>query len=481
MAQVHAFSDDALGQRDATGVARAIAAKKISATEALNAALERIAVVNNELNAFEHTDVERAHTRAARIDAGLSPTPYTAAGAGLLGVPSAFKDNVAVAGLPMTEGSAALARRPQTSDAKIVRQMLAVGLVPVGTTRMPPFGWTASTEQAGGVATRNPWDTEFSSGGSSGGAAALVASGALPIAHGNDGGGSVRIPAAACGLVGLKPTRGRLVIGEQAATLPIRVVSDSVLTRSVRDVVTFYEAAERVRAPKGMPRIALSDDLERPSRQLRIGVTIDSPYANADAETRAAIEDAAAKLAALGHHVEEADLTVSPTFQQDFIDYWGFLAFNVAATGRQLFGPGFDKSKLDPFTLGLAKMGRRRLHRAPVYLRRLRRSAREYADAFASGPDVVISPVLGHVTPRIGWLANDLDYETHMERVLKYCAYTPLHNAAGAPAVSLPMGQTASGMPLGVMFSAAHGDENTLLRLALDVERAHPWRQIQAE
>lgn len=477
--RVHAFTDDVLSDRDATGVADAIRAKEITAAEAVEAAITRIDAVNGRLNAVAAADLSRARMRAGRIDAGLAGTPYQVGNPALLGVPTAFKDNVAVAGMPMTEGSAATPRSAGHKDGKIVQQYLATGIIPVVTTAMPPFGWTASTERVNGEATRNPWGTNFSAGGSSGGSAALVASGALPIAHGNDGGGSVRIPASVCGLIGLKPTRGRLVVGEESATLPVRVVSDSVLTRSVRDVVTFYQAAERVRPPKKMPRIDVDLDAGAPARRLRIGVMLDSPVAATDPQVSAVVEDAADKLSRLGHAVEEADLDISKTFQQDFVDYWGFLALNVATAGKAIFGGEFNRAHLDPLTLGLAAMGRRRLAHAPAYLRRLRRSEREYAQQFATGPDVVISPVLGRPTPEIGWLGADLDFETHMERVLSYCTFTPLHNAAGAPAVSLPMGRDARGLPVGVMFSAAHGDENTLLSLALEIERAYGWERIQ--
>lgn len=183
-----------------------------------------------------------------------------------------------VAGVPMTQGSQAVPRVSNRSSGRIVTQMLATGIIPIGTTTMPPFGWTATTERPGGDDTRNPWDTDRSSGGSSGGSAALVAAGVVPIAHGTDGGGSVRIPAAACGLVGLKPTRRRLVLGESSAAMPVKIVADSVLTRTVRDTVTFFEEAEKVRRNRRLPAIDVSADplLRRP---LRVGVMLDSPFA----------------------------------------------------------------------------------------------------------------------------------------------------------------------------------------------------------
>ena len=481
MTHVHAFTDDALGTQDATGIASSIAAGTVSATDVMEATLARIETVNPHLDALTFLDVERARARAGRLDAGLQGADHGAPSAFLRGVPTAFKDNVLVARTPMRQGSPAVSAAFRTQDDPIVRQMLDTGLIPVGTTTMPPFGWTASTEFQDRRCTKNPWNTQKIAGGSSGGAAALVASGALPIAHGNDGGGSIRIPAAVCGLVGLKPTRGRLRGSKLTASTPVNIVTDSVLTRTVRDTVRFFEAAEAAHAPtKRLPRIAISPEYDRPCSPLRIGVMYDSPFATIDDDTRRAVTQTATLLEQLGHTVEPFDIDIPETFQQDFIDYWGLLAYQVASRGRRLFGPGFDPTQLDPFTCGLADMGKRRLRYAPTYLTRLRRSASQYARSFVMGPDVVISPVLGHVTPDVGWLAAELPYDEHLKRVLAYCCFTPLHNASGAPAMSLPLAESSAGMPIGVMFSAAHGDENTLLRLALDVERAAGFRRLGA-
>ena len=479
---VSAFTDDALGTLDATGVAEAISAGRISATEALDAALSRVAAVNPKLDALTYLDAERARARAGRLDAGLRVGDHDRKSAVFRGVPSVFKDNVLVAETPSRQGSAAVPATHARRNDPIVEQILSTGIIPVGTSTMPPFGWTASTEWVGPRATRNPWNIGKSAGGSSGGSAALVASGALPIAHGNDGGGSVRIPAAVCGLVGLKPTRGRLAGAALTKGSPVAIVTDSVLTRTMRDTVNFYRAAEAFRAPKRLPRIATLDELERPSRGLRIAVLHDSPVAASDDDTRAAIDNTVRTLQGMGHTITDLPVEVPATFEQDFIDYWGFLAFNVASGGKRLFGKGFDPDALDPFTKGLVAMGKRRLTKAPVYVSRLRRSAREYAESFRD-IDVVVSPVLAHVTPDIGYLAAELPFEEHLRRVVAYCCFTPLHNATGAPAISLPLGRSTTrgggegspnaseGLPIGVMFSAAHGQENTLLSLGLDLEK----------
>lgn len=461
---LHAFTaDDALGFDDATGVAQRIAAGEISAVEALDAALARLSRVDDVLGALRFADCERARARAeaARPARGAFG-----------GVPTAIKDNVAFAGLPMTMGSDAMPTSPMASHSPFVRQFLDTGLNPIGTTTCPPFGWTATTERVNGAATRNPWHTAYSSGGSSGGSAALVAAGVLPIAHANDGGGSIRIPAAACGLVGLKVSRGRLRGDPSTAHLPVDIVTNGVVARSVRDVARFFEAAELTHKSPALPSIAGVEG--GPARRLRIGMILDSPFSPAtDRETRAAVDGAARQLEALGHAVEPYAPAVSKHFGGDFVDYWSMIAWGIVTNGKREFGPAFDKSRLDPLTLGLAKRFSRRLHRAPLVIARLRASARAYEKGFGD-VDLVISPVLTHTTPEIGYLSGDLPAEEHMARLVPYAGFTPLQNACGAPAISLPLGQTDDGRPIGVMVMASTGEDRRLLEIGYELEAAQP-------
>ncbi|AKU14799.1 amidase [Luteipulveratus mongoliensis] len=463
--RVHAFTDDALGEHDATGVAELIRAGQISAQEAVDAAIARSGAVESRLTALEFQDFDRARARAQMTRAG-----------GLAGVPSLFKDNVPVAGAPMTEGSHALSRTPQKSDGKIVAQILQTGVIPIGTSRMPEFGWIPTTERVDGTVVHNPWHTDHSAGGSSGGSAAYVAAGVVPIAHGNDGGGSIRIPAAVCGLVGLKPTRGRLRMGEAAASMPVRIISDGVLTRSVRDTALFYAEAEKTYRNTRLPGVGLVDrPLDRP---LRIGLTLDSPFAPAtDDETRTALQELASTLEGLGHRIEPYVPDVPTSFKTDFVDYWSMLAMSVKDTGRLVFGSSFDSSQLEPMTLGLAAHARRRLWRAPAYISRLAASGRQYERSFGD-VDLVLSPVLCHTTPRLGYLDPTLPWEEAFGRVLDYCGFTPLHNATGAPSISLPTAQTRDGLPLGAMLSARRGADALLLETALQIEEAVPFRRI---
>ncbi|WP_068261597.1 amidase [Janibacter limosus] len=468
--RVSAFADDALGTLDATGVAEAIRSGSISASEAVEAAIARVAAVDPELGATTVDDHERARRRAEHLPTGTS-APFA-------GVPTAFKDNVPVAGLPMTAGSRALSPTPKTVDSAIVRQVLSTGVIPVATTTCPPFGWTATTERPGGQVTRNPWATGYSSGGSSGGSAALVASGALPIAHGNDGGGSIRIPAAACGLVGLKVTRGRL-LGEPATDkAPVKIVVNGVLTRSVRDTATFLAAAERFQPSGKLPEVGL---VEGPgARRLRIGMMVDSPLVPpTDPQTREAVEAAGRLLESLGHTVDpDLDVAVPEFFKTDFEDYWGLLALSSAMQGASIYGKGFDASQLDPFTLGLAARAKKRLYRLPLAIARLGLTGLAADRLFPAPADLVLTPTLAHTTPRIGYLSGDLDFETHFSRLPPYVGFTPLHNASGQPSISLPLGRTDDGRPIGVMLSARKGQERLLLELAFELEAAAPFARI---
>ena len=463
--RVHAFRDDALGHDDATALAERVRRREVSAGELVEAALERCRAVDPVLGALMHTDAEGARSRARDLD---PDAPFA-------GVPTAFKDNLLVGGAAMTQGSRAVPAVLREKDGPVAALLRSTGINPIGTTTMPPFGWTAATERQGGEVTRNPWDTSRTPGGSSGGSAALVAAGALPLAHGNDGGGSVRIPAGACGLVGYKPTRGRLPADEWSS-MPLDIVSQSVLTRSVRDVVGIFAAMERGHA-HGMESLAGAGD--DPGR-LRIGVLDRSPVGPpCDADTLAAIASATELVVGLGHETGEAPPPVGPEFREDFIAYWGLLAFGITAGGKSMFGKGFSRRDLDPFTRGLTRHALTALPKAPVHAAHLARVVRGYDRGFGDF-DVVMTPVVSHVTPEVGYLDADQDFDRHLRRVADWVTFTPLHNIAGGPAISLPLGRTSDGLPLGVMFSARRGRDRLLLELAAQIEAAHPWARIDA-
>lgn len=465
--RVHAFGDDALGDLDSVGVAAAIAAGDISAREATQAAVDRVAMVDPMLNAVQHPDIERALASSDRPAPGV-----------LSGVPSFVKDNTDVAGLPSDQGSLAVRARPATADAAFTEQFRSTGLGVLGKTTMPEFGFNASAEWATLPPTRNPWNTDYSPGGSSGGSAALVASGAVPIAHANDGGGSIRIPAAACGLVGLKPTRGRVVPAAESATLPVDIVSNGVVTRTVRDTAHFLAGTQQFLPAAGLKPLGL---VEGPSdRRLRIGVVLDSVTGiPTDDDGRRATIATVDRLTALGHDVFEVPLPTDVRFMEAFKHYWALLAFSTHHFGKRVMhSPDFDKRLTDPLTQGLARTFLRQVWRTPRAIRVLKQSEQDYQDAFTD-VDLIVSPTLGYVTPRLGHLNASVDFSVHFERLIQYAAFTPLNNASGGPAISLPLAQTADGRPIGVHFSAVHGDEQTLLEIAYELEADTPFARIQ--
>ncbi|MFP5019473.1 amidase [Pseudonocardia phyllosphaerae] len=461
--RVHAFTDDALGDDDAVALAERLRRGEVSPAELRAAAAARSAAVDPVL-------------RGLVLDRFDDPVHGSGDGP-LAGVPALVKDNVEVRGWPATHGSAAHFPRPAKAHSAVTGQLLATGLDLVGSSRMPEYGLNASTEFATAEPTRNPWDTGRSAGASSGGAAALVAAGALPIAHANDGGGSIRIPSAACGLVGLKPTRGRTAPNALGRRMPVDLVVDGVVSRSVRDSATFLAAADRARRTATLPPVGL---VEGPApRRLRIGLLTESPTgAQIDAETRAVVTEVASLLEKQGHEVTPATSVIGARFVDDFLDYWGLLAFSVVTGGTLLHGPSFDAGRLDPLTHGLAEHYRRAAPRTPAVLRRLRRARLTYAAQFTTH-DVLLSPVLSHVTPELGHLSPAVPFPELRDRLLDYVAFTPLNNVAGTPAISLPAGLTAGGLPVGVHLSAAAGDERTLLELGYAIEADRPWPRIQ--
>jgi len=464
---VHAFGDDALADHDAVELARLVRNGEVSAAELVDAAIERAERVDPQLAAIVHTCYDRAQAKARKPLRGL-----------LAGVPVFLKDTTDVRGLPTRLGSQAIGRRPAKSDAAFTKLLAAQGTVLLGKTSMPEMGFNATTEPQVGKPTRNPWNTDYSSGGSSGGSAALVASGVVPMAHGNDGGGSLRIPAACCGLFALKPTRGRLPAYEAARQLPVNIVCDGVITRTVRDTAHFYAGAERYFKARKMPPIGL---VEGPGKKrLRIGMTLDSVGVDpTDEHTRAAVVDAARHLQSLGHTVEEIEIPpVVQTLPEDFILYWSMIAYLSTTFGRFAISPDFKAKQVEDLTKGLAGYYRGRIAQTPGALSRLARSARLYAQTLTHY-DALITPVLGHTTPKLGHLAPGLDFKTLLPRLQNFVAFSPLNNATGSPAMSVPLGQTPDGLPIGVHFAGRHGEERTLLELAFELEQTRPFRRIQ--
>ncbi|MDT5134612.1 MAG: amidase [Mycobacterium sp.] len=468
MTRIHAFGDDALGDLDAVGLVDAMRAGTVSAGELVEAAIARTKAVNPILNGLAFEAFDRARARAS------SRRPY---GGYFDGVPSFIKDNVAVEGMPTMQGTDAWDPRLMLADGEFARMFLATGLVALGKTQMSEFGFSGSAEHPRIGPVRNPWNPEHTAGASSSGSGAFVAAGVVPIAHANDGGGSIRIPAACNGLVGLKPSRARLPLDKETARMPLHLVANGVLTRSVRDTAAFLRESERVYRNPKLPAIG---DITHPgARRLRIAVCTKSILREASPEVRELTLKSAALLEELGHRVTEIDNPVAPRFKDDFLVYWSFLAFAVVRGGRRMFGPSFDRARLDSLTLGLDRNAARSLHKVPLAVARLSASHRITA-RIAGTYDAVLMPTLAEVTPRIGHLDPTAGYEQVMDRLIDWVGFTPLQNATGDPAISLPLGESASGLPVGMMLSTVVGQEARLIELAYELEDARPWARIQS-
>lgn len=466
LSRLHTFdSNDVLGRHDGVALARLLARGEVSRAEVISAAIERAQRVT-ELNAIE----------LAAFDKPVSAS-HSTHDAPFSGVPTFIKDTNDVAGWATRFGSQAPSTAPARAHGVVTRELLAQGFVLLGKTRLPEFGLSPSTEWQDREPTRNPWNSAYSSGGSSGGSAALVAAGVVPLAHGNDGGGSLRIPAACCGLVGLKMTRGAMVLGEAARMLPIRIVSEGVITRSVRDTAHFAAAAASRHRERKLPKLGL---VEGPGKKrLRIALVIDSiKDIKSDTETRQAVERVARKLEKMGHTVEPLIPPVPESFLEDFKIYWGFMAFSLARFGKLTFR-GFNPDKLETFTRGLVRYYEQRMWRTPLAMARLQTSYRLYARSFAPY-DAALSPVLSHTVPKLGFLSPRLPFDEVFERIIRYTAFTPLNNAAGSPAIALPAQLSKDGLPIGVQLSAAHGAEQTLLELAYALESELGFAGIDA-
>lgn len=451
--------DDALGDDDVTALLRRLARREVSAAELNAAARARAAALDPDLLAV-----------AALVEPGRALPTHSDAASPLTGIPMVVKDNEDLAGLPTTHGSLAVSSRPARSNTPFVAELLALGLTPIAKSTLPEFGLTATTESTRFGATRNPWDRSRSVGGSSGGSAALVAAGVVPIAHANDGGGSIRIPAACCGLVGLKPSRGRLVDRREMERLPVHITTQGVLTRTVRDTALVLAELERRSPARRLPPIGRITDPD--PRRLRIGVVLQGGLGlPVDEETVATVRSTARLAEEVGHRVEQIPPPMGERFALDFLHYWSLLAFGALRAGGRAFGKGFDATQAESFTRGLSDRMVRNRRLVPGAICRLRRLARGQAGT-SHGFDLVISPVLGHEPPPIGFLGPEVEYHTHLQRLLPFTSFTPVENVTGEPAISVPIRTGGSGLPIGVQIAAPVGQERRILSLALELEQA---------
>jgi len=463
---------DEYRRHDATGLAALIAKGDVRCEDVLEAAIRRAEEINPRINAIVHKQYDKARGAIAHVH-GAAP---------LRGVPYLIKDlAIFERGEPATLGSSLYQDFIADHDSTYVARCKAAGLLVIGRSASPELGLSPNTEPRLYGSCRNPWNVEHSAGGSSGGAAAAVAAGILPMAHATDGGGSIRIPAAQCGLFGLKPSRGRVSVAPDAGEGWGGLSIGHLVSRSVRDSALMLdctaglEPGDPYAAPA--PQGPFLEATRRPPRKLKIAVMLlDHRGSKLDPECATAVGNAAKLCASLGHVVEEATLP---------IDLVALRPMNatIAATNTAR-------------TLSLRWKTLRRAANPEdveavtwaVYNRGLKVSGVEYVEAMAAVHaagralahflktfDVLLTTTLPAPPPRLGYFDQNGDVDTFTRRVNEYLSITPLHNATGTPAMTVPLHWTAAGLPVGVHFAGRYGEEATLLALAAQLEAAQPW------
>ena len=460
-------------QLDATAQADLVRRKEVKPIELVDAAIERIERLNPALNAVINPMFDLARKAAA---GPLPDGPFT-------GVPFLLKDLMAAyAGVQFTFGSAFLRHYVPDHDSELVARHKRAGLIVIGKTNTPEFGIVPTTEPYLFGPTRNPWNTEHSTGGSSGGSAAAVASGMVPFAHANDGGGSIRIPASCCGLFGLKPTRGRNPLGPDIGDTPGGLVVEHAVTRSVRDSAALLDATcgPDVGDPYWAPPPArpFLQEVGADPGKLRITFTTQSTTGGeVHPDSVAAVQDAAKLCADLGHHVEEQPPPISGELvTQPFMVLWSTANAMMMDGMALLSGQTATAEKFEPLTWALCEMGRQQT--APNYLlslQMLQMISRQIARAFADY-DIWLTPTLAEPPLPLGTLDSPPDNPMWgMIRSASYVPFTPICNITGQPAMSVPLYWNSDNLPIGTHFVARFGDEATLFRLAAQLEKARPW------
>lgn len=457
---------------DGLGLAALVRSGAVSASEVVAAAIERIERLNPVLNAVTYTAFEDALAAAKQPGNG----PFA-------GVPMLIKDlGLEVAGWPRTSGSRFCRDVVDRRDSGLVTRYRASGAIPLGRSASSEFGIAGNTETAAYGPTRSPWDTDHIVGGSSGGSGAAVAARIVPVAHASDGLGSIRIPAACCGLVGMKPTRDRVPNLPDGTDYAMGFVCDHVVTRTVRDSAAMLDAtgwpepaSPYAPPPKSGPYL---DEVPRSPGRLRIRWSSETPRGTPiDPEVQAVLEATADTLARLGHAVEAGGLGVdaralararAPVSGANFA---AAMARTIAEVGRQP-GPG----DFEPLTLASLNASRQVSGEMAFYgLQELRMLTREVLQRFETF-DVFLCPVMTTPPPRIGEISPaTMDAAEVNKRQVALYPYTPVFNFTGQPSMSLPLGASAGGLPIGMMLTARYGDEATLFRLAGQLEKEMPW------
>ena len=441
-----------------------IRTKQVTAGEVVEETIRNIEALNATLNAVIHKTYDRARQRASAVGDG----PFA-------GVPFLVKDNATIAGIELTQGSRALRGNVPDRTAPFFAAAESSGLIVLGVTNMPELGLLDGTENALYGSTRNPWNPDYSPGGSSGGSAACVAAGLVPLAHGTDGGGSIRIPASHCGLFGLKASRGRLLPGRFNAPPWERMV-DGCISRSVRDSATYLALLEDPGTP--LPKLGFVS--ARSSPRLKIALMEEGMRGQApDPEIRAAIAATAQLCRDLGHTVDAAR---PPLDQAKLADAARQVANIEVARTVDAIAKAKGITRLESVFESRALAMREEALRNGVFGRQIAAALPVLAagtaviDQFLRKWDVLLSPVVRAPVFKIGMRDQAAIPFTVLDQIVDdYVAYTALHNICGTPAMSVPLNWDSKGLPIGSQFSARLGAETTLLALAYEIEEARPW------
>jgi amidase/6-aminohexanoate-cyclic-dimer hydrolase len=460
------------GNYDGLGLAALIAQKKISPLELLNAVRQRVDAFNPKLNALCHLFFDKAE---AQISEGLGTGPFR-------GVPFVLKDiGQYLAGTITSAGSRIWRDSVAESDSTLVERYKQAGLVIFGKTNSPELGLTTTTESVLFGQTHNPWNLERTSGGSSGGAAAIVASRIVPMAHGSDGGGSIRIPASCCGVFGFKPTRGRVPMGPMQFEGWNGCVQHHALTISVRDSAALLDASVGVEvgSPYFSPpplRPFLKEVSAEPGR-LRVALSIATPGRTpVDAECEKAAVNAAQLCEGLGHSIEEVALPIDFALARGA--FFAILQVSLARVlddAATILGRPVREQDVEPVTWATMQAGTKV---ASVTYSRAIGTLHQIGLAmakFQKNYDVILNPTLAKPPIALGLMSLSQDVQTWSKEVMEFSPYTALYNVTGQPSMSVPLHWTSAGLPIGVMFSARFGEDATLFRLAAQLEKAQPW------
>ncbi|WP_038746614.1 amidase [Burkholderia sp. ABCPW 111] len=474
---------------DAIGLARLVAQREVSARELLDAAIGRAQALNPALNAIVLNDYAAARERAA---SGALDGP-------LAGVPYLVKDlGSAVGGLPLSLGSRHYRHYVPADDSPLIARTKAAGLNIFGKTNTSELGQMPYTESALFGVCRNPWNLDHTPGGSSGGAAAAVAAGIVPLAHASDGGGSIRIPASCCGLFGFKPSRDPAL---SPWPVPGEIVVEHAVSRSVRDSALLLDITTGRAAPgrfdgAGAPGTYLGA-LDAPPPSLKIGYVTDPMLAPAlSADVRDALDGAASLAASLGHNVEPTSLNLDfAQISEVFLTIWAAIAAELVLGAQNITGRKPERAEFEPATWAIAQVGRRLARERLPHALELQRQITARVAGLVSRYDVILCATLAAPPIKIGEM-QPTPFETRQmellgvlpmkpllkrmlaevsEKAFSWAGCTELFNLTGQPAMSVPLHWTPRGLPVGVQFVARHGDDARLFTLARQLELARPW------